>query len=171
MPRAQHVERLTEWWCGPRARTAPPKLENHLHTNHRKRPPLRHTDSVSPLAFVPRWCSPVLLFCCHEMIFLTFFKTLEGKELTVELKNDLVLVGTLLSVDQFLNFKLGDVRVVEKERFPQLMAVRTIFIRGSVIRYVHVPPEAVDTALLQDAARKEAMEAARPSAPGGPVKK
>ncbi len=34
-------------------------------------------------------------------------------------------------------------------------------MRGSVIRYVIVPPEEVDTALLQDAARREAMEASR----------
>jgi U6 snRNA-associated Sm-like protein LSm2 len=44
------------------------------------------------------------------------------------------------------------------------MSVGTIFVRGTVVRYVHVPPAAVDTELLQDAARKEAMEAAKSQA-------
>jgi len=34
-------------------------------------------------------------------------------------------------------------------------------VRGGVIRYVHLPAGAVDTELLQDAARKEAVEAAK----------
>lgn len=94
-------------------------------------------------------------------IFLTFFKTLEGQVVTVELKNDLQIRGKLLSVDQYLNLKLGDVEIVEKDKFPQLLSVSTTFVRGTVVRYVHVPPTAVDTELLQDAARKEAMEAAK----------
>lgn len=44
---------------------------------------------------------------------------------------------------------------------PVQLSVNTIFVRGTVIRYVHIPPAAVDTELLQDAARKEAMEAAK----------
>jgi hypothetical protein len=44
---------------------------------------------------------------------------------------------------------------------PAQLSVRTMFVRGSVLRYVHVPPEAVDTELLQDAARKESQEAAK----------
>lgn len=55
------------------------------------------------------------------MIFLTFFKTLEGQRVTIELKNDLCVSGVLESVDQFLNLKLGSVAVVDKERFPQLV--------------------------------------------------
>jgi small nuclear ribonucleoprotein (snRNP)-like protein len=54
-------------------------------------------------------------------IFLTFFKTLEGRELVVELKNDLSVRGTLQSVDQYLNLKLGNVEVVDKDKFPQLV--------------------------------------------------
>jgi U6 snRNA-associated Sm-like protein LSm2 len=33
-------------------------------------------------------------------------------------------------------------------------------VRGGVIRYVHLPADAVDTELLQDASRKEAAAAA-----------
>lgn len=101
------------------------------------------------------------------MIFLTFFKTLEGKEVVVELKNDLTMVGTLASVDQFLNFKLTGVRAADPARFPQLRSVSHMFVRGSVVRYVHVQPADVDTGLLQDAARREAMEAGKIAATGG----
>jgi len=73
------------------------------------------------------------------MIFLSFFKTLEGKTVTVELKNDLQITGTLASVDQFLNFKLANARAVDSAKFPQLLSVKDMFVRGSVIRYVSVP--------------------------------
>lgn len=33
-------------------------------------------------------------------------------------------------------------------------SVKNVFIRGSVVRYVHLPGQAVDTALLEDATRR-----------------
>lgn len=78
-----------------------------------------------------------------------------GKEVAIELKNDVVLTGTLHSVDQYLNVKLLNVQVVQPEKYPQLTALQNCFIRGSVVRYIQIPPEHVDTELLQDAARKE----------------
>mmetsp|Transcript_11804 Transcript_11804/g.14718 ORF Transcript_11804/g.14718 Transcript_11804/m.14718 type:complete len:98 (+) Transcript_11804:185-478(+) len=89
------------------------------------------------------------------MLFYSFFKTLVGKEIAVELKNDVVLTGTLHSVDQYLNVKLTDVQVVDKVRYPQLVELKNCFIRGSVVRYIQIPKGEVDTELLQDAARKE----------------
>ena len=44
------------------------------------------------------------------MLFYSFFKTLVGKEVVVELKNDLEIKGTLHSVDQYLNVKLENVQ-------------------------------------------------------------
>lgn len=44
-----------------------------------------------------------------------------GKEIAVELKNDVAVMGTLHSVDQYLNIKLLNVSVVEGEKFPQLV--------------------------------------------------
>ncbi len=78
-----------------------------------------------------------------------------GKEIAVELKNDVVLTGTLHSVDQYLNIKLTTVQVVNRERYPQLTVLKNCFIRGSVVRYVQINPGDVDTELLQDATRKE----------------
>ena len=93
------------------------------------------------------------------MIFYSFFKTLVGKEVAVELKNDVVMTGILQSVDQYLNIKLSNVSVVNPERYPQLVsddiaraeflycfshcalvicycqvAIKNCFVRGSVVR-------------------------------------
>ena len=38
------------------------------------------------------------------------------------------------------------------------MSVKSCFIRGSVVRYVQLPSDEVDTQLLQDASRKEANQ-------------
>lgn len=78
-----------------------------------------------------------------------------GKEIAVELKNDVVLTGILHSVDQYLNVKLTNVSVVNKDKYPQLISLKNCFIRGSVVRYVQINPNDVDTELLQDATRKE----------------
>ncbi|GAB5032927.1 u6 snrna-associated sm-like protein lsm2 [Nannochloropsis oceanica] len=89
------------------------------------------------------------------MLFYSFFKKLVGKEVAVELKNDVELTGKLHSVDQYLNVKLEDVQVVKKERYPQLLAVKNVFIRGSVIRFIQLPASEVDVQLLQDSCRKD----------------
>eukprot|EP00740_Mantoniella_antarctica_P007657 CAMPEP_0181366966 /NCGR_PEP_ID=MMETSP1106-20121128/11050_1 /TAXON_ID=81844 /ORGANISM="Mantoniella antarctica, Strain SL-175" /LENGTH=116 /DNA_ID=CAMNT_0023482479 /DNA_START=312 /DNA_END=661 /DNA_ORIENTATION=+ len=90
------------------------------------------------------------------MLFYSYFKTLVGKQVTVELKNDLAITGTLMSVDQYLNIKLENTKVVDEERYPHMKSVRNCFIRGSVVRYVQLPPEAVDVDILHDATRREA---------------
>ena len=95
------------------------------------------------------------IFRCNIQLFYSFFKTLVGKEVAVELKNDVVLTGTLHSVDQYLNVKLNNVKVVDKQKYPQLLALKNCFIRGSVVRYIQIPSGDVNTELLQDAARKE----------------
>ncbi|KAH0832746.1 U6 snRNA-associated Sm-like protein LSm2 [Fonsecaea monophora] len=86
-----------------------------------------------------------------------FFKTLTQQTVTVELKNDISIRGTLKSVDQYLNIKLDDITVLDELKYPHLSSVKNIFIRGSVVRYVHLPPDKVDRGLLEDACRREAM--------------
>lgn len=126
------------------------------------------------------------------MLFFSFFKTLVNHEVTVELKNDISIRGTLKSVDQYLNIKLDDISVLEEMKYPHLVcllesqprttsialgvkrrkvwlwsqaskvadmvvvqsSVKNVFIRGSVVRYVHLPAAAVDTPLLEDATRR-----------------
>ncbi|KAI1252877.1 U6 snRNA-associated Sm-like protein LSm2 [Eutypa lata] len=104
------------------------------------------------------------------MLFFSFFKTLIDHEVTVELKNDIQIRGTLKSVDQYLNIKLDDIQVVEEIKYPHLgdpmltiafkSSVKNVFIRGSVVRYVHLPASAVDVPLLEDATRREAANQA-----------
>jgi len=93
------------------------------------------------------------------MLFYSFFKTLVGKQITVELKNDLEIRGTLVSVDQYLNIKLESVSVVDEEKYPHMKSVRDCFVRGSVVRYVQPPEESVDVDILHDATRREARSA------------
>ncbi|KAK0376013.1 U6 snRNA-associated Sm-like protein LSm2 [Colletotrichum paranaense] len=90
------------------------------------------------------------------MLFFSFFKTLIDHEVTVELKNDIQIRGILKSVDQYLNIKLEEIAVVEELKYPHLSSVKNVFIRGSVVRYVHLPAGSVDVPLLEDATRREA---------------
>jgi len=93
---------------------------------------------------------------CDKMLWdCQRFKTLAGKEEAVEVKNDLVLMGTLHSVDQYSNVKLTNVTVVDSNKYPQMLMLQNCFIWGSVVRYIQLPPEEVDTELPQDMAIKE----------------
>lgn len=88
------------------------------------------------------------------MLFFSFFKTLVDQEVVVELKNDIEIKGTLRSVDQFLNLKLDNISTVNESKYPHLKAVKTLFVRGSTVRYVHLSASSVDCTLLQDASRR-----------------
>ena len=44
-------------------------------------------------------------------------------QVTVELKNDLAITGTLHSVDQYLNVKLNNVRVVNEHKYPHMVSL------------------------------------------------
>lgn len=87
------------------------------------------------------------------MLFLQVFRSLQGKKVTIEMKNGIVLRGTLQTADQFYNFKLIDIEVLEGN-YPQVYALATAFIRGSSVNYVHLPPEEIDLDLLHDATRR-----------------
>lgn len=60
----------------------------------------------------------------------SFFKTLVNHEVTVELKNDISVRGTLKSVDQYLNIKLDDISVVEEMKYPHLVRREEHTTRG-----------------------------------------
>lgn len=65
------------------------------------------------------------------MHFFSFFKTLVGQTIKVELKNELTLTGTLHSIDQYLNVKLDDIKIDDNEKYPHLVSFRQI--RSSMI--------------------------------------
>ncbi|CAY71701.1 Lsm (Like Sm) protein [Komagataella phaffii GS115] len=86
------------------------------------------------------------------MLFFSLFKTLTDQQF----KNNVEITGTLKSVDQYLNLKLDNIQYISDEdnEFPHLFGVKSLFIRGSGIRYIHIDPSSVDTNLLQDASRR-----------------
>jgi len=55
-------------------------------------------------------------------LFFSYFKELVGKEVIVELKNDLAISGILHSVDQYLNIKLENTRVVDDTKYPHMVS-------------------------------------------------
>lgn len=46
-------------------------------------------------------------------------------EVTVELKNDISIRGTLKSVDQYLNIKLDDISILDELKYPHLVRVKS----------------------------------------------
>jgi len=90
---------------------------------------------------------------CKEIVFV------QEKVINVDIYCS--ICGTLHSVDQYLNIKLTDISVTDPDKYPHMLSVKNCFIRGSVVRYVQLPGDEVDTQLLQDAARKEAVVSTR----------
>lgn len=70
------------------------------------------------------------------MLFFSFFKTLVNHEVTVELKNDISIRGTLKSVDQYLNIKLDDITVVDELKYPHLVSTPSMFRSEGVLRTI-----------------------------------
>lgn len=65
------------------------------------------------------------IFGCVQLFF-SYFKELVGREVTVELKNDLAIRGTLHSVDQYLNIKLENTRVVDQDKYPHMVSINSL---------------------------------------------
>ncbi|KAA6401924.1 MAG: putative Sm-D1 protein [Streblomastix strix] len=95
------------------------------------------------------------------MLFLSMFSKLIGCEIVVELKNDVILKGKLQAVDQYLNIKLVDTTTLESKRAPHMSHVNSCFIRGNMVRYVHIDPKDVDIDKMEDATRRELRLATR----------
>jgi U6 snRNA-associated Sm-like protein LSm2 len=55
---------------------------------------------------------------------------------------------------RFLNIRLDGISIADEARHPHMLAVKNCFIRGSVVRYVTLPADQVDTNLLEDATRR-----------------
>jgi small nuclear ribonucleoprotein (snRNP)-like protein len=66
----------------------------------------------------------------RKMLFYSFFKTLVGQTVTVEMKNDIQIVGKLVSVDQYLNIKLEDIEVKERHKYPHLVLHLPTFVNS-----------------------------------------
>jgi small nuclear ribonucleoprotein (snRNP)-like protein len=63
--------------------------------------------------------------------------SLQGEEVTIELKNDIELIGIIEEADENMNVTLHDV----KQIFPNgsIRNLEITFVNGTNIRYVHIP--------------------------------
>lgn len=59
---------------------------------------------------------------------LSFFNTLQGKVITVELKNGIRIRGTLTSVDQYTNLKLDNITSMNQPEHPQFVSPLLIHV-------------------------------------------
>ena len=89
------------------------------------------------------------------MLFLQLFRTLYGKVITVILKGGQIIKGTLQSADQFYNFKLINIEVIEDGGCPEIRALKTSYIRGSSVIEIEINKDDVDLDLLHDATRAQ----------------
>ena len=55
----------------------------------------------------------------------------------MELKNDIAITGTLISVDQYLNIKLVDINVIDAHKHPQLVSTN-IWLLVLVFSYLYI---------------------------------
>jgi len=80
------------------------------------------------------------------MLFYSVFKDLVDKNITVtvELKNNLMIQGKLEFVDDKMNFNLTNINI-DLEKYPQFASIKNCFIRGSSVRYVHLPASEIET--------------------------
>jgi small nuclear ribonucleoprotein (snRNP)-like protein len=96
----------------------------------------------SPAVQLSFWLWLCLCVDSPVQLFYSFFKTLVGKEIIVELKNDIAIRGTVIlvlllhflvfaealcaagilhSVDQYLNIKLHDIKLVDEAKYPHMV--------------------------------------------------
>jgi len=76
-------------------------------------------------------------------------------KITVECKNDLEISGNLISVDNNLNIALSNISVLNVDNYPQFLNMKSCFIRGNTIRYIHLNPNQIDYKLVEEACRKK----------------
>lgn len=63
--------------------------------------------------------------------------SLQGEEVTIELKNDIELTGVIEEADENMNVTLHNVQQVFSNGYQRNMDIA--FVNGATIRYVHIP--------------------------------
>lgn len=71
------------------------------------------------------------------MKILHFFKILLNEFITVELKNGIIIYGTLFKFDKSMNLYLKDVKKSFKKE--KSIYFDSVSIRGSMVRYIILP--------------------------------
>lgn len=70
---------------------------------------------------------------------LSLLKAVEGKETTIELRNENSVSGKIQNVDPYMNVLMND--VVFKSFSGASQKFSSFFVQGPNIRYVHIPDE------------------------------
>lgn len=91
------------------------------------------------------------------MDFHKQIENLEGRQITVELKNDLSIRGTLQTVDRYMNIRLVDIEVENVEQHPQLLSTQNCFVRGSTIRYISMSENDINLREIQETCSRSAV--------------
>lgn len=89
--------------------------------------------------------------------FVKMFRDLVGHKVILELKNEVVMKGTLKSCDVYFNFELVDVEVLNHAAFPQLPLINSTLVRGSAVHYVYLPPDEIDLDQLAEMSRSRVL--------------
>ena len=114
---------------------APPLWRNGTYPSHASSCSLRRQNIHNSLAVelqslkltLSAISHPPARACLSTQLFYSFFKTLKGKTVIVELKNNVCIEGTLEAVDQYLNLRLSSIRITEESKYPHMVCI-TSFI-------------------------------------------
>ncbi|KAF1843958.1 Sm-like ribonucleoprotein [Cucurbitaria berberidis CBS 394.84] len=103
------------------------------------------------------------------MKLVRFLMKCQNETVTVELKNGTIVNGTITSVSPLMNVALRAVKYTPKSR--DIVALDSMTVRGSTIRYIILPDSLpLDTLLIDDAPKpknKARKETDRGGAAGG----
>ena len=95
-------------------------------------------------------------------------QALEGSKVLVELHDDTIIRGTLVSADPSLHLQLED--VVVKSLDGSLRKAQQLHVRGSKVRMVHLPGNVTPEAAVKEHRRKAARVKQEHAAAQGGVK-
>ena len=98
---------------------------------------------------------PNRVFQIKKMLFLHVFRTLQGKRITVHVKNGIVIEGTLQSIDHFYNIKLINTETKDAGNLNMVSTLSTAYIRGTSVLYIELPKDEIDLNILHDATRRQ----------------
>lgn len=87
------------------------------------------------------------------MIFYMVFKKKINRKIVVELKNGLIVTGTLLSCDVFMNLKLNNIRIHDIKHFRGLEEISSLSLRGSSVKSIKLQKDENLIASLLEASR------------------
>jgi len=103
-----------------------------------------------------------------SVLLVRFLQRLSTENVTIELKNNSIIVGTVVSVDFSMNLHLRHVKCTDSSK--KVQRLDTLTVRGSTIRYILLPDTInLDTLLVPD--EPTTAEGKRLAAAGGDRKR